>query len=85
MTRCHAFWSFGTVAGALIGGAVRAGAGDFLTQQLIVQPVFAAATVFFALRLIPTIREPEQAAEARLRPAAGWRCCCCAWCRSGRC
>ena len=26
MTRCHAFWSFGTVAGALIGGAfARAG------------------------------------------------------------
>ena len=51
MTRCHAFWSFGTVAGAMIGGAFAQRGIDFLTQQLLLQPIFAAATIFFALRL----------------------------------
>jgi MFS family permease len=53
MTRCHAFWSFGTVAGALLGGAFAQAGISFLTQQAILQPIFAAATVFFALRLWP--------------------------------
>jgi MFS family permease len=61
MTRCHAFWSFGTVAGALIGGAFAQRGIGFLTQQLLVQPLFAAATVYFALRLIPD--DPEPPAE----------------------
>ena len=34
---------------------------SFLTQQLILQPLFAAATIFFALRLIAD--DPEPAAE----------------------
>jgi MFS family permease len=63
MTRCHAFWSFGTVLGALIGGAFAQNGVSFLTQQLIVQPVFAAATVFFALRLLADDPTPE--AEAK--------------------
>jgi MFS family permease len=53
MTRCHAFWSFGTVAGALLGGAFAQADIGFLAQQLLLQPIFAALTVFFALRLIP--------------------------------
>jgi MFS family permease len=53
MTRCHAFWSFGTVTGALLGGAFAQAGVSFLTQQAILQPIFAAATVFFALRLWP--------------------------------
>ena len=61
MTRCHAFWSFGTVAGALIGGAFAQREIGFLTQQLLLQPLFAAATIFFALRLIAD--DPEPAAE----------------------
>jgi len=52
MTRCHAFWSFGTVAGALIGGAFAQAGTPFLTQQLLLQPVFAAATIVFARLLI---------------------------------
>ena len=59
MTRCHAYWSFGTVAGAMIGGAFAQRGIDFLTQQLLVQPIFAAATVFFALRLIADDPTPE--------------------------
>ena len=61
MTRCHAFWSFGTVAGALIGGAFAQREIGFLTQQILLQPLFAAATIFFALRLIAD--DPEPAAE----------------------
>jgi predicted MFS family arabinose efflux permease len=61
MTRCHAFWSFGTVAGALIGGAFAQREIGFLTQQILLQPLFAAATIFFALRLITD--DPEPAAE----------------------
>jgi MFS family permease len=63
MTRCHAFWSFGTVAGALIGGAFAQAGVGFLTQQLVVQPLFAAASAFFALRLIPDA--PQAAAPER--------------------
>ncbi len=59
MTRCHAFWSFGTVLGALIGGAFAQNGVSFLTQQVIVQPLFAAATIFFGLRLIADDPEPE--------------------------
>ena len=65
MTRCHAFWSFGTVAGAMIGGAFAQRGVGFLMQQLLVQPVFAAATVFFALRLIPD--DPAIAEEPATR------------------
>ena len=62
MTRCHAFWSFGTVGGALIGGAFAQAEVSFLTQQLILQPVFAAATVVFGRMLIAD--EPQAAAAA---------------------
>jgi MFS family permease len=63
MTRCHAFWSFGTVAGALIGGLFAQAGLSFLTQQLVLQPLFAAATVGFALRLMPD--DPQTAAPQR--------------------
>jgi MFS family permease len=66
MTRCHAFWSFGTVLGAMIGGAFAQNGVSFLTQQLIVQPIFAAATVFFALRLIADEPQPEAEPERGL-------------------
>jgi MFS family permease len=63
MTRCHAFWSFGTVAGGLTGGLFAQEEISFLAQQLILQPIFAAATIFFALRLIPDDPEPEAEGE----------------------
>ena len=63
MTRCHAFWSFGTVTGGLLGGLFAQKEISFLTQQLILQPVFAAATIVFALRLFPDEPEPEAAPE----------------------
>ncbi|MBA3324231.1 MAG: MFS transporter [Rhodobacteraceae bacterium] len=63
MTRCHAFWSFGTVTGALIGGGFAQAEIPFLTQQLIVQPIFAAGTVIFGRMLVAD--EPQAAAAPR--------------------
>ncbi len=67
MTRCHAFWSFGTVTGALIGGAFAQAEIPFLTQQMIVQPVFAAATVAFGRMLIA-----DEPAAAEAAPRSGF-------------
>ncbi len=53
MTRCHAFWSFGTVGGALIGGAFAQAGVSFLVQQMALQPILAGLTVYFARRLVP--------------------------------
>jgi MFS family permease len=63
MTQCHAFWSFGTVVGGLTAGAFAQRDIPFLTQQLVLQPLFAAATIFFALRLIPDDPTAEAAEE----------------------
>jgi MFS family permease len=63
MTRCHAFWSFGTVIGALIAGVFAQRGIPFLTQQLVLQPLFAAATIWFGLRLIPDDPEPAEEEE----------------------
>ena len=59
MTRCHAFWSFGTVLGAMLGGAFAERGVSFLHQQLVLQPIFAAATIYFALQLLPDEEEPK--------------------------
>lgn len=67
MSRCHAFWSFGTVAGALIGGGFAQAGVGFLAQQAILQPVFAAATVLFARQLIAD----EAAAAGAAEPGFG--------------
>ena len=66
MTRCHAFWSFGTVAGAMLGGAFAENGVSFLAQQLVLQPLFAAASAFFALRLLADDPAPEAEPERGL-------------------
>ncbi len=62
MTRCHAFWSFGAVTGALLGGAFAQAGISFLTQQIILQVLFAALSIHFARRLIDD--EPSEAEDA---------------------
>ena len=69
MTQCHAFWSFGTVAGAILGGAFAERGIGFLTQQLVLQPLFALATIY--LRVPAAARRPG--ARGRSRSAAS-RC-----------
>jgi MFS family permease len=69
MTRCHAFWSFGAVGGALIGGAFGEAGIGFLTQQLVLQPVFAALTILFAMRLMPDEPSAEAASKRYVLPA----------------
>lgn len=61
MTRCHAYWSFGTVVGALIAGALAQAGVGFLGQQLLLEPIFAAATLWFAGRLIDDEAVPATA------------------------
>ncbi len=63
MTRCHAFWSFGSMTGALIGGAFAQAGIPFLTQQAIMEPILAVATIWFALQL-PADR-PSDAPEQK--------------------
>jgi MFS family permease len=69
MTRCHAFWSFGTVTGALIGGAFAQWDVSFLTQQLLLQPVFAALTVAASLQLMPDEPAVDAPAERFVLPS----------------
>jgi MFS family permease len=73
MTRCHAFWSFGTVTGALIGGAYAEAGVSFLVQQITLQPVLAALTIVFGRMLIadaPRAAEPERPRGMGLPSAA---------------
>ena len=66
MTRCHAFWSFGTVAGGATGGAFAEAGVPFLAQQALLEPLFALGTLLAARHLIPD--------EARAPgPEAGFR------------
>ncbi len=68
MTQCHAFWSFGTVAGALVAGAFAQAGVGFLGQQLVLAPAFAVASFLFAGRLIAD--DPAPAAPVAARDAA---------------
>ena len=76
MTRCHAFWSFGTVAGALIGGAFARAGDRFLTQQLIAAAGLRRGDdLLRAAAASPTTR--RRRAPSRGERASGcprWRC-----------
>ncbi|MEM1266833.1 MAG: hypothetical protein AAGI50_12545 [Pseudomonadota bacterium] len=51
MTQCHAMWSFGAMAGALVAGAFADNGVSFLVQQLVLAPPLAAAAIVAGLNL----------------------------------
>jgi MFS family permease len=63
MTRCHAFWSFGTVLGALVAGAFAQAGVGFLGQQIILAPLFAVASFLLAGVLVAD--DPAPPAQER--------------------
>ncbi len=68
MTRCHAFWSFGAVTGALLGGGFAQAGISFVTQQIVLQPLFAALSIHFARQLIDDApSEPDAPVSAPRR------------------
>lgn len=58
MSRCHGLWSIGSMTGALIGGWFAAQEIDFLTQQIVVEPLVAVAGLIFAAALPPGRTQP---------------------------
>ncbi|MEO0911837.1 MAG: MFS transporter [Pseudomonadota bacterium] len=63
MTGCHAFWSFGAMAGAMLGGLAGEVSVSFLAQQLILAPPLAAAAFWLGLKL--TADGPREASGER--------------------
>ncbi|QHQ36361.1 MFS transporter [Algicella marina] len=53
MTRCHAFWSFGSMLGAMLGGFAAEVGLSFLAQQLLLAPPLAAAAWYLGTQLEP--------------------------------
>jgi MFS family permease len=68
MTGCHAFWSFGIVIGAPLGGVFAQAGIGLLGQQLVVQPVLALATIWAARHLIADEPALEDGPARRTRP-----------------
>ena len=58
MSRCHGFWSLGSMAGALAGGAVAQTGVSIEVHFLIVMPILAVAGVYIATQL-PVLRDKE--------------------------
>jgi len=56
MSRCHGFWSLGSMVGALVGGAFAHAGVSVSTHFLIVMPIIAAMGFWIASRLpqLPT-------------------------------
>lgn len=51
MSQCHAFWSYGAMVGALVGGALSQADISFPMQQLILCPLLAIIAVLIGNRL----------------------------------
>jgi MFS family permease len=70
MSRCHGFWSIGSTIGGLAGGAFAQAGISFATQQFLVEPLLAAATVWAALNLPPDATGVRTAGPAFSLPSA---------------
>jgi MFS family permease len=68
MSRVHALYSFGGLAGAAVGGRVAAGAIDVRPHLVAVAAVLAAASLAFGAGMLPASADaaPEQSPTARL-------------------
>jgi MFS family permease len=76
MTRCHAFWSFGTMIGAPLGGAFAQAGLALLPQQLILQPIFALGTIWATRFLLPDETAPQEPESRRAWPTAALLALC---------
>lgn len=76
MSRCHGFWSLGTMFGALSGGALAQWGLSVSTHFLIVMPLIAVAGYVAATALpklgpaVPNVIEPEGSDADPAEPAA---------------
>lgn len=57
MTRCHGFWSLGSIIGATLGGCASWLGVSFAAQQVVFMPIFAIAAYWIAKR---TPRDAER-------------------------
>ncbi len=71
MSRCHGFWSIGSTCGALLGGAFAQAGFGFATQQVIVEPLLAAGTIWAAMNLQPDAAKQETSGPSFSLPSAG--------------
>ncbi len=68
MSSCHAFWSLGGMVGAMLGGLSGQVGIPFLTQQLVLTPLFAALAFIIAGSLPGEVRvATETSPRARRR------------------
>ena len=58
MSSCHGFWSIGSMTGALLGGAAAGLNVSFMTQQLVLAPIFAVIA-FAVAGALPEDRPTE--------------------------
>lgn len=59
MSQCHAFWSFGAMAGALLGGAAAQAEVSIAQQQIVLESLIAAAA-FLVARALSEDRPSDQ-------------------------
>jgi len=66
MSRCHGFWSLGTMAGALLGGAIAHRGIGVSVHFAIILPIIAVAGYLVASRLpvLPVIAQPQSDEKA---------------------
>ncbi len=70
MSRCHGFWSIGSTLGALTGGLFAQAGFGFASQQLIMEPLLAAATIWFGLQLRSDAAKQKTSGPAFSLPSA---------------
>jgi MFS family permease len=76
MTGCHAFWSFGVVFGAAVGGAFAQAGFTLLAQQILLQPLLAAISFVAARRVIADEARPPEPAGRRILPTGALLALC---------